>query len=130
MRILSWILLPLAAIWVAGCGDESTGTMAVPTGDVEVRMDFTRAGGFYDAPFPSTELQLESGHVDVSRFPNPDRVPIVDQTLALIARDANGFALTGGIYFSLSGAIDRTRLPDVNGSRAPNARVFLISVDD
>jgi len=93
-------------------------------------MDFSRAGGFYDAPFPSTELQLESGRVDLSRFPNPNRVTIVVRTLALLARDANGFGLTSAIYFSLTGAIDRTQLPDVNGSRFPPARVFLVGIDD
>jgi hypothetical protein len=120
----------LAGIWAAGCGDTSTSEMQTPTGDVQVKMDFSRAGGFYDAPFPSTELQLENGRVDVSRFPNPNHVAIMSQAVALIARDANGFALTSAVYFSLTGAIDPQQLPDASGSLSPDARVFLISVDD
>jgi hypothetical protein len=130
MRTLG-MAVALAAIWVAGCGGgESGDVQQVPTGDVEVKMDFSRAAGFYDAPFPSTELQRDDGRVDVSRFPNPNHIAVVDQALALVARDANGFALTGAVYFSLTGAIDPAQLPDVTGSLAPDARVFLISVDD
>ena len=122
--------LALAAMWAAGCGESSTSDVQVPPGDVQVQMDFSRAGGFFDAPFPSTELQIEDGRVDVSRFPNPSHVAVIDQALALVARDADGFALTGGVYFSLTGAIDPTQIPDVSGSLLPDARVFLISVDD
>ena len=64
----------------------------------------SRAGGFYDAPFPSAELQKDDGHVDVLHFPNPAHVAIIDQALTLIGRDANGFALTSGVFFSLTGA--------------------------
>lgn len=122
--------LALAGMWAAGCGDTSTSEVQAPAGDVQVKMDFSRAAGFYDAPFPSTELQLNDGRVDVSRFPNPNDVAIMNQAVALIARDANGFALTSAVYFSLTGAIDPQQLPDVNGSLSPDAHVFLISVDD
>lgn len=130
MPTIRRLSLVLALLWTVGCGDSSTPTSQVPTGDVQVKMDFTRAGGFFDAPFPSTELQMEDGHVNVSGFPNPSHVAIIDQALMLIGRDADGFALTTGVYFSLTGAIDATRLPGVTGSLLPSARVFLISVGD
>jgi hypothetical protein len=135
-RTIRTAALALAMTWATGCGETSTSNVPVPTrvpvptGDVQVQMDFSRAGGFYDAPFPSTELQLNDGRLDVSRFPNPVHVGIIDQALALIARDADGFALTSAVYFSLTGAIDGAQLPDVNGSLSPDARVFLISIDD
>ena len=62
VRALVSGLLLLAAC-AAGCGESSTGEEQVPTGDVQVRMDFTRAGGLYDAPFPSADLQLPDGRV-------------------------------------------------------------------
>jgi hypothetical protein len=130
MQTHPWMTLILAGFFAAGCGESSTNEVEVPTGDVQVQMDFSRGGGLYDAPFPSADLQLPDGRVDVSRFPNPDRVGIINQALALIARDADGFALTGAVYFSLTGAIDPAQLPDVTGSLLPEARVFLISVDD
>jgi hypothetical protein len=124
------LALVLAALWAAGCGESSTDEVSVPTGDVQVQMDFSRRGGLYDAPFPSADLQSADGHVDVSRFPNPGHIAIVDQALALLARDADGFGVSSAIYFALTGPIDATLLPDVSGSLTPEARVFLISVDD
>ncbi|HVM96217.1 MAG TPA: hypothetical protein VMT89_07495, partial [Candidatus Acidoferrales bacterium] len=85
---------------------------------------------FYDAPLPSADLQTGDGHVDLSRFPNPNHLAIVNQAITLLSRDANGFAMTGGVFFSLTGRIDQSRLPNVNGSLSPAAHVLLISVDD
>lgn len=113
-----------------GCGDSSPGRSLVPIGDVAVRMDFSRSAGFYDAPFPSVELQQPDGRIDLSRFPNPNRVAIIEQASRLIARDADGFSQSAGVYFSLTGEIDVAELPDVSESVAPDARVFLISVED
>lgn len=130
MRTFVSMILSLAILWTAGCGDSSSGDASAAAGDVQVRMDFSRTDGLYAAPFPSADLLRSDGRVDVSLFPNPDNVRIVDQVVALIGRDADGFALSGGIFFSLTGAVDRSRLPDVNGSLTPQARVFLMSVDD
>jgi len=128
-RWQGWIV-GLTALFGSGCGDGSTDGGSVETGDVGVGMDFQRSAGFYDAPFPSAELQGPDGRVDVSRFPNPQRVSIINQALALIARDADGFALTAGVYFSLTGAIDPNGLPDVATTLSDAAPVFLVAVDD
>ncbi len=133
MRLRVWAIVVWTAVWVTGCGESSTSDVQQPpqpTGDVQVQMDFSRSGGLYAAPFPSTELQLPDGRVDVSRFPNPDHVPIMQKALALLARDANGFSLTSAVFFSLTGAIDPAQLPNVPGSLSPEAHVFLISVED
>jgi len=130
MQRWRWSIVVLACLLGGGCGDDSADDAPVPTGDVGVRMDFNRSTGFYDAPFPSTELQGVDGRIDVSRFPNPQRVAIINQALALVARDADGFALTAGTYFSLTGAIDPSHLPDVAATLTQEARVFLVAVDD
>lgn len=119
------LLLPLG-----GCGDSSSGTGNPPTGDVAVKMDFTRADGFYDAPFPSLELRGEDDRIDVSGFPRSPGARIIDQALALLARDANGFGLTSGVFFALTGSVDVDQLPSVEQSVSPQAPVFLISVAD
>lgn len=118
------------ALLTAACGDSSSGNPSPSTGNVTVKMDFTRTAGFYEAPFPSLELQHENGRVDLSGFPNPTHVAIIEQARRLITRDANGFGLTSGVFFSLTGTIDRSRLPDVDGSLDPDATVFLFSLDD
>ncbi len=124
-----WIVAALAIVTASGCGNGSDDRTPVESGAVEVRMDFTRSGGLYDAPFPSADLQTD-GKVDVSLFPNPKHLRLVDQVLSLISRDADGFALTGAIFFSLTDLIDRTRLPDIEATLQPSAQVFLLSVDD
>ena len=96
---------------------------------VEVRMLFDRPD-IYAAPFPSDDLRHADGTVDISAFPNPEQVAIVTQGTALIARDARGFASTGGVFFSLTAAIDPSRLPTMAASIAPGATAFLVGVDD
>jgi hypothetical protein len=95
----------------------------------QVHMDFSRAAGLYAAPFPSDELRRDDRSIDLSLFPNPGRVTLVDQALQLLARDGRGFALAGGTFFKLSAPLDPARLPDRVSSAAPGASVFLFSVD-
>jgi hypothetical protein len=95
----------------------------------QVRMDFVRGDGFYAAPFPSDELQREDGSVDLTGFPNPDRIGLVRDVLGILARDANGFGLTSAVYFSLTGSVLQDALPDLSGSLEPGSPVFLVNVD-
>ncbi|HEY2745764.1 MAG TPA: hypothetical protein VGL86_14110 [Polyangia bacterium] len=116
-RILAALLV--ASLALAGCGGGS---------DTSIAMSFQRAS-FYDAPFPSDDLRQPDGTIDLSKFPNPNDVDIANQLLALIARDARGFSLAGGIFFRASAALDPASLPDVDGSIADGASIFLVGVD-
>ncbi|MGZ3443115.1 MAG: hypothetical protein ACXVDD_26520, partial [Polyangia bacterium] len=112
---MRWALL---ALLLAGCAaDETT-----------IAMSFARAS-FYDAPFPSDDLRRADGTIDVSRVPNPNHVDFIDQALALITRDARGFALAGGVFFRASAPLDPASLPDVDHSIAGDAALFLVAVD-
>ena len=114
----------LALSWMAaGCGANTTSDSAVL-----VKMDFTRAA-FYDAPFPSDDLRKGDNTIDLSRFPNPNGVEIIKQALSLITRDARGFAVSGAVYFQMTGAIDPMRLPDLKQSTSPDASVFLMDIE-
>ena len=111
-------MLALACLFVGGCaGDDTT-----------IAMSFARAS-FYDAPFPSDDLRNADGTIDVSKFPNPNHVDIANQLLALVARDARGFSIAGGVFFRASTALDPASLPDVDGSIADGASVFLVGID-
>ncbi len=99
---------------------------AVP---VQVRMDFTRTGSFFAAPFPSEDLRTSTGGVDLSGYPNPAGNTLVSECLALIQADADGFSETSGVFFSLTGTPDVSRLPDLHTSVTPAAAVFLMDVD-
>lgn len=111
--------LPLVLLLgVAGC---DAGSPAPGVG-----MDFSRAGGFYDAPFPSEDLRGEAG-VSVAGFPNPRRVDFVTQVVALV-EGADGFATTSGVFFRLDAPPDASP-PDVYASLEPGAPVFLMDVE-
>ena len=95
-------------------------------------MDFARPASFYDAPFPSEELRRADGTIDPDRlaqFPNPDQVAMLTQAMALLQKDAHGFAVSGGIYFSLTGDLGTPTLPDAAGSTAAKSPVFLMDLE-
>src|SRR5712675_1436700 len=111
MRMLRTIL-----VFVLACSRSGS---TVP--DVSVRMDFTRPD-FWAAPFPSDDIRGADGAIALGRFPNPNGIPMVTQAISLLSRDAHGFSLAGGIFFSLTGAIDPSRLPaTLEASIAPDA---------
>ena len=49
------------------------------------------------------------------------RLPaLVDDILAVVGSEADGFGTTSGVFFSLTGEIDPAGLPDMPGSVAPD----------
>lgn len=97
-----------------------------------VRMNFQRLADFYDAPFPSEELRREDGKIDPARlgqFPNPKNVEILKQAIGLLAEDTVGFAVSGATYFSLTQDLGAVTLPDLAGSTAASASVFLMDLE-
>lgn len=101
--------------------------LAAPDPTTSIAMSFPREGGLWDAPFPSDDLLLPDGRVDLSKYPNPDRVQLVAQSLGLLA-PSKGFAASAGIYFSASAPIDPASLPTITGSLAHDASVYLAEV--
>ncbi len=86
------------------------------------------SGDLWAAPWPDERLRRADGTVDVSAFPNPARAAIVDDLKAVLA-DADGFPVSGTIYFPLAAPIDETSLPDLAGSIEDGASVFVMDVD-
>lgn len=93
-----------------------------------VRMDFTRAEGFWSAPFPDLSLQRSDGRVDLSAFPRPGSNAIVAALLELAA-ERDGFGTTSTLFFTATGALDPESLPDVHASVGAEAAVQLVAVD-
>jgi len=129
-------LLPLVTAFVgsAGCGGTQSAASsdndgAPGTSSTTVRMSFADTKDFYAAPFPSEHRRAASGGIDLAGFPNPDRVYLVDVIKGVVATEADGFGVSSGIFFSLTGAIDPERLPDFRASMKADAPVFLMDVD-
>jgi hypothetical protein len=94
-----------------------------------VLLDFSRVHSLYDAPFPSDDLQAGGGPADVSGFPNPNSVALLEQARTLLAEN-DGFSASGGVFFQVSEAIDPADLPSVTTSSAADSTAFLIGIDD
>lgn len=128
---LAALVLACAACACGDAGDPGgTGTTTLaPEAATLLRMDFAAGGDFYASPFPGEHRRAANGAVDLTGFPNPDGIALVDDILAVVGSEADGFGTTSGVFFSLTGELDPAGLPDVPGSVAPDARVFLLDVD-
>ncbi|HEX7602452.1 MAG TPA: hypothetical protein VF316_12640 [Polyangiaceae bacterium] len=123
MRALGAVMCGIVVV-ASACGDSAS-----PAEPVTVRMSFARPD-FFAAPFPSDDRMSQDGHIDLSGFPNPSENLMVEQITGLIARDARGFATTGGVFLSLTGDVDPASLPDMSASTQAGASVSLVAVDD
>src|SRR5690554_37599 len=103
--------------------------LAAPSVVLAVSPVFDPAGpSFYDLPFPHELRRDADGTVSIAGFPFPAN-PLVDQYRAAI-EEASGFAIAGGVFFKLDGALDPATLPaDPEASRLPGASAFLINID-
>ncbi len=91
-------------------------------------MSFDRPD-FFAAPWPSDDLRKADGTVDMSAFPDPNETALAGQALAMVSNDVHGFASAGAVFFTLTGALDPTRLPSMLATTQPGSSVFLVAVD-
>ena len=117
--------LAIPLLLAAGCGDDPA---AQPAGPVSARMDYTREGGFFAAPFPCETRRRADGTIDVADFPNPTRARFVTSLLAILEDDARGFGSTSPIYFAFDAELAAFESSYAE-SLDPDAPVFLVSVD-
>jgi hypothetical protein len=94
----------------------------------QVSMDFARPT-LFDAPWPSDDLLLDNGHVDVEKMVNPDEIALMAQAYALLRSDARGFAASGAAYFRVERPLDPASLPTLVDSVRDDASVQLVCVD-
>ena len=127
MRLAATVLMTAAT---AACppGGSSSGNNEDP-GRVAVLEDHTRANGFYGAPFPSDTLVQANGHVDLTGYPNPYGADLVRAGVELLSGDARGFALTGGVFFSFTDALDPAGVVTLQASTAADVPFILTPVD-
>jgi hypothetical protein len=121
-RLLFAVLLSAAA-----CGSPKPPPAAIP--GTQLMMDFTRATGFYDSPFPCESRRLDGGQVGMASFPNPTQNQLAQQLVQMVLGGVNGFGLSSGIFFQATAALDPTSLPDLHGSTQASSPVFLMGID-
>lgn len=85
---------------------------------------------FFDLPWPSDLRTTSSGTIDVTDFPNPRSIDLMDRYTATVTARQRGFSTNGSIYFRFSRELDPASLPrTAEESLAPAAAVFLLDVD-
>jgi hypothetical protein len=92
-------------------------------------MDASRGETFFAAPFPSDARRGPDGRPSIEGFPNPSNIVLVERVLEVVRTEVDGFGVSTGIWFRTTRAVDASTLPDLKGSVAEGASVFLLSVD-
>lgn len=85
---------------------------------------------FFDLPWPSDLRLTAAGTPDLTGFPNPRAVDLLDEYMAAIEGAQHGYATNGAVYLRFSRAVDPSTLPaSLEASVAADASVFLLDVD-
>ena len=85
--------------------------------------------GFFDAPWPSDARRTAAGTLDMSGFPNPFNISLVDEYLALLEDEIHGFGLQTPTYFRFDAPLEVASLPSLEESLEEGASVFLVDID-
>jgi hypothetical protein len=146
LRGLPALLLALGALAPAGCSDDvAAGNDAAGDTASDAKLglglDYDATSGgpvaryepgsadFTATPWPSDRHRDASGRVDLSAFPNPNQIGLVDDYLDYGSQTLDGFSRNGAVYFQLSAPLDPTSLPDDAASMSdPKALAQLVDL--
>ncbi len=101
------------------------------TGDPEPDgpgMRFDPAGDFWASPLPGDHRLRGDGTVDVSGFPNPSELPVIDDLVALLDGVATGAGQTAPIFLPFDGPLPASGWPDAAGSVDADSPVLLVDL--
>ncbi len=125
-RLATLPLLFVAALLATACGEKVEKFVERPT---QARFEAPDTD-FWSAPLPSSLRTREDGSLGLTRYPAP-RSPLLTAWLQTAnERSREGWGLTNGVFFPMSGALDPTSLPATpEASRADDAAVYLVDID-
>ncbi len=107
-----------------GCGDDGAST---PSSTQAIWRNSPDAG-FYNEPFPLETRRTSTGAPDVTNYPNPRRVRLLDAYTAAVAQ-RDGFSPLSTVWIPFDGPIDPAALPTPEASREDASPVFLVDID-
>ncbi|TNE84143.1 MAG: hypothetical protein EP330_30445 [Deltaproteobacteria bacterium] len=110
-------LLPLLAL--AAC---------TPPGDGPLPIYEPESEALFDAPWPTDARRSEDGTLDVSGFPNPEELSLLERYLEA-ATELRGYGTNSPLYLRFEDEIDLTRLPTPAQSLEEGAGLFLVDAD-
>jgi len=85
---------------------------------------------FFDQPFPSNNRVRSNGAPDVSDFPNPYDVSLLEDYISVAETKVVGFSNNGAVYFRFDGPLNKLALPNIYSTRNASAAVFLVNVSE
>ncbi len=117
--------------------DDLSGGTAGPAGETacdpttaSTWFDTSLPQSFFDFPWPSDARIDDSGHADMTGFPNPDENDILTMYLETMEEDIVGFGNNSPIYFRFKVDIHERHLPVLPvDSLEADASVVLVDVD-
>jgi hypothetical protein len=120
-----WFVLLCAGLSL-GC-TLSQGTSAIYV--VPASLDELSEEHFFDHPWPS-DLRLEQGAPRLLGYPNPRKIPLIDQYLTAMNGQLDGFSPAAAGFVRFTGPLDESSLPsDPLASIEPSSSVQLIDID-
>lgn len=116
--------------WTDGGGTDDTGTPGTtsPTTSLPSPVYDPDGGGFLSTPWPSDARVSSDGRPDLSTFPNPIPIPLIDTYLE-VAQGLDGFGTNTASYVAFDAALDTALLPDAATSLQDDAPLFLVEVE-
>lgn len=121
MRFLSVVALAAATV-LGACGDDAPAKTAYFDLDGSIAEPET----FWNLPFPSDLRLAATGAPDLTGFPNPRNVPILNALLS-VASDRRGWPMMATAYVRFTSSVPERALPDVLA--ADNDAAILIDID-
>ena len=126
---LGLVSFALALALVPACADDDDPCAAGCREPTTIVMDLSGASGFFGSPFPSDARRDAQGRPDLTGFPNPQNIVLVERALAVLRSDARGFGVSSGVFFQVTRALDPATLPGALASVEPTSTASLVSVD-
>ena len=122
------LLLLVAALVLAACKGED-GPEAFVERATQLRFEASDRD-FWSTPLPSSLRKGDEGTLKLMRYPTR-HTPLVQAWLKTADERSNeGWGLTNGVFFPVSGAVDAGSLPGTpDASRAADASVYLVDID-
>ena len=99
-----------------------------PPPPVEPVVDPT-SPNMFDLPYPSDIRRTAEGGLDMSTFPNPHKIVLLENYLTFAEEVLKGYSLTPSILFQFTGTLDTSKMPLPAASREPNSVYQLVNVD-
>lgn len=82
---------------------------------------------FYDQPFPSN-LRTKFGVPDITDFPNPYGIPMLDEYKKVAQKRLDGFSPNGAIYFRFDAPLVAANMPALFQTTSISSTILLVNI--